>query len=46
LVWFSAGLGAVVVWAHRKNIRRLARGEEHRFRRTHAADARGEDFNA
>jgi len=33
LVWFSAALGALVIWAHRKNIRRLARGEEHRFGR-------------
>ena len=33
LVWFSVALGAVVIWAHRKNLHRLARGEEHRFRR-------------
>jgi glycerol-3-phosphate acyltransferase PlsY len=33
LVWFSVVLGAVVIWAHRKNIRRLLRGEEHRFGR-------------
>ncbi len=33
VVWFSAGMGAFVIWAHRKNIRRLARGEEHRFGR-------------
>ena len=33
LVWFSAAMGAFVIWAHRKNIRRLARGEEHRFGR-------------
>ena len=32
LFWFSAALAAVVVWAHRGNIRRLVRGEEHRFR--------------
>jgi glycerol-3-phosphate acyltransferase PlsY len=49
LVWFSAGLGAVVIWAHRKNIRRLARGEEHRFRRRRPGEAgvaQGEDYNA
>jgi glycerol-3-phosphate acyltransferase PlsY len=33
LLWFSAGLAVVVVWAHRANIRRLVRGEENRFRR-------------
>jgi glycerol-3-phosphate acyltransferase PlsY len=33
LLWFSAGLAAVVVWAHRGNIGRLARGEENRFGR-------------
>ena len=33
LLWFSLGLAAVVVWAHRANIRRLARGEENRFGR-------------
>ena len=33
LVWFSVALGTVVIWAHRKNLHRLARGEEHRFRR-------------
>jgi glycerol-3-phosphate acyltransferase PlsY len=46
LVWFSAGLGTVVVWAHRKNIRRLARGEEHRFRRKGQGEPGGEDYNA
>jgi glycerol-3-phosphate acyltransferase PlsY len=48
LVWFSVGLGAVVIWAHRKNIRRLARGEEHRFGRGKSAsekEARGGEFN-
>jgi len=33
LLWFSVALAAVVVWAHRGNIRRLMRGEENRFRR-------------
>jgi glycerol-3-phosphate acyltransferase PlsY len=49
LVWFAVGLAAVVVWAHRGNIRRLMRGEEHRFgRRGRAAAERGEakGFNA
>lgn len=49
LVWFSAGLGAVVIWAHRKNIRRLARGEEHRFGRPKArktGEPGGGDWNA
>jgi glycerol-3-phosphate acyltransferase PlsY len=31
--WLSAGLATFVVWAHRANIVRLRRGEEHRFRR-------------
>ena len=31
--WLSAGLAAFVVYAHRANIGRLLRGEEHRFRR-------------
>jgi glycerol-3-phosphate acyltransferase PlsY len=31
LVVFSALLGAFVIWAHRKNIARLRRGEEPRF---------------
>ena len=33
LVWFAAALAAFVVWAHRSNIYRLARGEENRFSR-------------
>jgi glycerol-3-phosphate acyltransferase PlsY len=33
LLWFCIVLAAVVIWAHRANIRRLLRGEEHRFRR-------------
>jgi glycerol-3-phosphate acyltransferase PlsY len=31
LTWFALGLAAVVTWAHRANVRRLMRGEEHRF---------------
>lgn len=31
LVAFTAALGAFVIWAHRSNILRIARGEEHRF---------------
>ena len=31
--WVSVGLASFVVFAHRTNIRRLLRGEEHRFRR-------------
>lgn len=33
LIWFSVALAAVVIWAHRANIGRLARGEENRFGR-------------
>lgn len=41
LVAFAAALGGFVVWAHRANLRRLLRGEEHGFRRRGgAADAR------
>ncbi len=49
LVGFAAALAVVVVWAHRGNIRRLARGEEHRFGRRGGAAAGGkkpEGFNA
>jgi len=31
LLGFTAALALVVVWAHRANLRRLARGEEHRI---------------
>lgn len=31
LSWFALALAGFVVWAHRVNIRRLLRGEEHRF---------------
>lgn len=33
LVWFSVALAAFVIWKHRSNIVRLARGEENRFQR-------------
>ena len=49
LLWFSAGLAAFVIWAHRGNIRRLARGEEHRFgRRARSTEGSGgvKGFNA
>lgn len=32
--WLAAALAVFIVYAHRGNIRRLLRGEEHRFRRT------------
>lgn len=35
--WLALALAAFVVFAHRANIRRLLRGEEHRFRRKAAA---------
>jgi len=31
---FTAMLAMVVIWAHRSNVRRILRGEEHRFGRT------------
>jgi len=31
VLWFSLGVSAFVIFAHRSNIRRLLRGEEHRF---------------
>lgn len=31
LVWFTLGLSAFVIWAHRSNVRRLMNGDEHRF---------------
>ncbi|MSR20832.1 MAG: glycerol-3-phosphate 1-O-acyltransferase [Gemmatimonadetes bacterium] len=49
LLWFSGALAAFVIWAHRGNIRRLAKGEEHRFgRRGRSAEGGGEPkgFNA
>jgi glycerol-3-phosphate acyltransferase PlsY len=33
LLWFTVALAAFVVWAHRANIGRLVRGQEHRFGR-------------
>ena len=33
LQWFTIGLAVFVIWAHRDNVRRLLRGEEHRFGR-------------
>lgn len=49
LLWFSGVLAAFVIWAHRGNIRRLAKGEEHRFGRGgHTAGGSGgpKGFNA
>jgi glycerol-3-phosphate acyltransferase PlsY len=48
LIWFAGALALVVVWAHRGNIRRLGRGEEHRFgRRGRSAEAeKTKGFNA
>jgi glycerol-3-phosphate acyltransferase PlsY len=31
LSWFALALAGFVIWAHRANVRRLLRGEEHRF---------------
>ena len=33
ILWLGIGLALFVIFAHRANIRRLLRGEEHRFRR-------------
>lgn len=33
VLWLACGLAAFVIYAHRANLRRLARGEEHRFGR-------------
>ena len=33
LFWFTVALAVFVTWAHRANIRRLLKGEEHRFGR-------------
>lgn len=40
LVWFSAVLAAFVVWKHRANIGRIARGEENSFRGERPEDQR------
>jgi acyl phosphate:glycerol-3-phosphate acyltransferase len=39
LVIFTAALAAFVVWAHRTNVRRLLKGEEHRFGRPRRENA-------
>jgi glycerol-3-phosphate acyltransferase PlsY len=33
LVVFTVALAAFVIWAHRTNVRRILKGEEHRFGR-------------
>ena len=33
ILWLAIGLGTFVIYAHRANMKRLVRGEEHRFRR-------------
>jgi acyl phosphate:glycerol-3-phosphate acyltransferase len=33
VLWLALALASFVIWAHRANIRRLLRGEEHRFGR-------------
>ncbi|HEX7120443.1 MAG TPA: glycerol-3-phosphate 1-O-acyltransferase PlsY [Longimicrobiales bacterium] len=38
--WVSAALAAFVIYAHRSNIRRLLRGEEHRFGRRGVKEVR------
>ena len=39
--WLSVALAAFVIFAHRANIRRLMRGEEHSFRKRKAAAGAG-----
>jgi glycerol-3-phosphate acyltransferase PlsY len=41
LTWFSVALGFFVIAAHRANLARLVRGEEHRFGRPRGATGRG-----
>ena len=41
LTWFSVALSIFVIAAHRANLARLARGEEHRFGRARGATGRG-----
>jgi len=38
--WVSVGLAAFVIYAHRSNIKRLLKGEEHRFGRSGAKEGR------
>jgi glycerol-3-phosphate acyltransferase PlsY len=38
LFYFTLGIAGFVFWAHRSNIRRLLRGEEHRFRMKEPTD--------
>ncbi len=40
IFWVSVSLAAFVIYAHRSNIRRLLRGEEHRFGRKGVREAR------
>ena len=37
VVWIEAGLGALIIWMHRANIRRLLNGTESRFRKREGA---------
>lgn len=39
IFYLALALAAFVIYAHRSNVRRLLRGEEHRFRRKAGADA-------
>lgn len=39
ILWLSLALAAFVIWAHRTNIGRLLRGEEHRFGHGHGHEA-------
>jgi glycerol-3-phosphate acyltransferase PlsY len=43
VLYLAVALAAFVIWAHRANIRRLARGQEHRFVRHSAAPAAREN---
>jgi glycerol-3-phosphate acyltransferase PlsY len=38
---FTVALAAFVIWAHRSNLRRIVRGEEHRFGRRPAEPPHG-----
>jgi acyl phosphate:glycerol-3-phosphate acyltransferase len=37
VLWLAVALATFVIWAHRANVRRLLRGEEHRFGRRSGA---------